>query len=204
MTHTERQAHGFLFQDWIVGRFLDMAYSAEWDIPKKINPISRKSVSIKTAQWKSSVGLGDALKQFGINEDFEMVVAFYKSENDKKKIIHMTLLSVPKEKWKRLWGNMTDKNLKELDGFIKKGEYRNIGGNRLEYFRNEVQRRKKELLSGYTGRISLNPKIDSKKQRRLQCSIPFKVLFEEFGLNKGFMKEAELWEEKVNLNDIRI
>jgi len=36
MKRTERQAHGFIFQDWVVGRFLDMAYTAEWDIPKKL------------------------------------------------------------------------------------------------------------------------------------------------------------------------
>ena len=78
MKRTERQAHGFIFQDWVVGKFLDMAYTAEWDIPKKINHITNKSVSIKTAKWKSGgVGLGDILNQFNIKEDFQMLVAFY-------------------------------------------------------------------------------------------------------------------------------
>ena len=133
-----------------------------------------------------------------------MVVAFYKTENDKKKIMYLVLLSVSKEKWGKMWGNMAEKNLEELITYIKSSDHRNINGEQLERFRKEVQRRKTGLLGDYTGKISLNPKIDSKTQRRLQCSIPFNILFEEFKLTKEFMKEADLWGEKINLNDIRI
>ena len=46
MTRTERQAHGFIFQNWVIRTFLDMKYSGEWDIPAKINSDSKKPVSI--------------------------------------------------------------------------------------------------------------------------------------------------------------
>ena len=99
MTRTERQAHGFIFQDWVFRRFLSLAYSGEWDIPAKINPLTHKNVSIKTAQWKTgSVGLGDVLNQFDINEDFEMLLAFYVNNEKRKNIVNMQLLNITKEK----------------------------------------------------------------------------------------------------------
>lgn len=202
---TERQSHGFIFQDWIVGRFLDMAYTAEWDIPKKINTFSNKNISIKTAKWKTSVGLGDAIHQFKINEDFEMLVAFYIEEEDKKSIINMQLVEIPKEKWRELWGNMTQEKINKLVGLIKNPKGKDISGKKLDDFRAEVQELKKELTKDYTGSFSLHPKIDSKKQRRLQCSLSFEKLFREFKLDKKIMKKYELWGDeivfkKINLN----
>lgn len=203
MPRTERQSHGFIFQNWIIGKFLDMAYTSKWDIPKEINHISNKNISIKTAKWKAGVGLSDALKQFDIDDDFQLLVAFYKGgTNVRKKVVNMQLIDISKEKWKELWGNMTKDKLKEFDSFIKSREHRNLTGSRLNEFRAEVQRRKRDMLSWYNGKIVLNPKIDSKNQRRLQCGIPFKTLFEEFGLNKEIMRTYTLWGEEIILSTI--
>ncbi|MBN2839079.1 MAG: hypothetical protein JXM74_10035 [Fusobacteriaceae bacterium] len=204
MKRGERQAHGFIFQDWIVGRFLDMAYTAEWDIPKKINNFSHKNISIKTAKWKSNVGLGDALNQFNINEDFEMLVAFYKEENDKKIIVNMQLIEISKDKWRELWGNMTEEKIKRLVSLIKHDNGRGLSGQELEDFRAEVQELKRELTEDYTGSFSLHPKIDSKIQRRLQCSISFEKLFHEFQLDKKIMKTYKLWGDELRLNKINL
>ena len=199
---TERQAHGFIFQDWIISKFLDMAYTAKWDIPKEINPLSNKSVSIKTAKYRGGVGLGDALTQFRINEDFQLLVAFYEESENIKKIVNVQLIDIPLIKWKEMWGNLTEEKLLELNNFIKSDEGRNINGAELDRFRANVQRKKNEILKDYTGKFSLNPKIDSKTQRRLQCSIGFNTLFETFGLNDEVMTYCELWGESVRLNSI--
>ncbi len=204
MKRTERQAHGFIFQDWVVGRFLDMAYTAEWDIPKKINNFSHKNISIKTAKWKGSVGLGDALNQFKINEDFEMLIAFYKIENNRKRIINMQLLKITREKWMELWGDMTQDKLEKLISLIKSDEGKGLKGEKLDEFRKKIKQEKSDILKDYTGRFSLHQKIDSKIQRRLQCSLSFGVLFEEFGLNKRVMKKFKLWGQEISLSNIRI
>lgn len=204
MKRGERQAHGFIFQDWVVGRFLDMAYTAEWDIPKKINNFSHQNISIKTTKWKGNIGLGDALNQFRINEDFEMLIAFYKDDNGRKKIINMQLLQIPKEKWKELWGNMTEYKIKKLISYIKSDNGKGLKGDKLNEFRNKVKQDKKELLNDYTGKFSLHQKIDSKIQRRLQCSIPFSILFEEFDLDKKTMNKYNLWGQEIELAKIRL
>ncbi len=204
MKRTERQAHGFIFQDWVVGRFLDMAYTAEWDIPKKINNFSHKNISIKTTKWKGSIGLGDALNQFKIDEDFEMLIAFYKTENNRKKVINMQLLKISQEKWRELWGNMTQYKLEKLISLIKSNEGRGLKGDKLNEFRKKVKQEKSNILNDYTGKFSLHQKIDSKVQRRLQCSLPFGILFEEFKLDKKIMKKFNLWGQEINLNKIRL
>ncbi|MBU3923768.1 MAG: hypothetical protein KJ592_02530 [Nanoarchaeota archaeon] len=204
MKQIERQAHGFIFQNWVIGKFLDMAYTAKWDIPAKINPMTNKNISIKTAQWKSSVGLGDALNQFGIDEDFEMLVAFYVQNDNRKLVVNMQSVEISKEKWRELWGNMTREKLVELQNFIKSKKGRGLKGAELDEFRELVQGKKRELLADYDGKLSLNPKIDSGVQRRLQCSISFNILFEEFNLDKNVMETYRLWKEDIDLRSVKL
>ena len=204
MKQTERQAHGFIFQNWVIGKFLNMAYTTKWDIPAKVNSLTHKSISIKIAKWKSSVYLGDALRQFNIDEDFEMLIAFYVNNRDKKKIINMQLINISLNKWKELWGNMSREKLIELNNLIKSSKGRGLIGKELDEFRKLIQDNKKELLKNYNGKITLHPKIDSKTQRRLQCTISFNTLFREFPLNKKIMKTYNFWGEIVQLSEIKI
>jgi len=171
---------------------------------KKINTFSHKNISIKTAKWKNSVGLGDALKQFRINEKFQILIAFYKIEKGKKKIINMQLIEISRKKWRELWGNMTEYKLEKLLSLIKSSEGKKLRGKKLNEFRKKVKQEKEDIINDYTGRIRLHPKIDSKTQRRLQCSLPFGVLFEEFKLDKRIMKKFNLWEKEIILNKIKL
>jgi hypothetical protein len=202
----ETKAHGFIFQNWVIRTFLSMTYSGEWDIPAKINPISKKPVSIKTAQWESGLGLGDVLNQFKINEDFERLVAFYINNGKRKKVVNMVLVSISKDKWRELWGNMTLQKLESFDKLVRSEEGRNLKGKELDDFRANVQVVKKDLLKDYTGKFTINPKIDSENQRRVQCGLGFDDLFSEFGLgeSKKQMKTYNLWGREIKLGDIRL
>lgn len=204
MTRTERQAHGFIFQDWIVGKFLDMFYTAKWDIPSEINKHTHKSVSIKTAQWKSSIGLGDVLTQFDINEDFELLVAFYEKIGDKKKVVNMQVVTILKEKWGELWGNMRREDLEKFDKMVRSSEGRHLTGEALDNFRAKVQQVKREIFKDYNGKFSINPKIDSKNQRRVQCGFPFNYFFDEFGLTPEKNKSYTLWGQEIKFKDVRL
>lgn len=204
---TERQAHGFIFQNWVLRTFLDLAYSGEWDIPSKINPITKKPVSIKTAQWETGgVSFGDALNQFNVNEDFEIVVAFYEIRGNKKKVVNMQLVPITKEKWREMWGNMTIKKLEEFDNLVRCEDGRSLEGQKLNDFRDDVQKKKEIMLEGYTGKFSIHPKIDSKNQRRVQCSIPFNTFFKEFGLEdkKKKFTTYTLWGKEIKLSSIKL
>jgi hypothetical protein len=207
LTRTERQAHGFVFQDWVFRKFLSLAYSGDWDIPAKVNPLTHKNVSIKTAQWKKgSIDLGDIFKQFDIYEDFEMLLAFYINDGKRKKIVNMQLLNISKDKWRELWGNMKREYLEKFDSYVKCVDNRNLKGEKLDIFRADVQNLKKELFCDYNGKISINPKIDSKSQRRVQCSISFNDIFNVFGLDdkKKEMTTCNLWGEEIRLSDIKL
>jgi hypothetical protein len=204
MTRTERQAHGFIFQNWVMRKFLDIAYSGEWDIPSRINPITGKSVSIKTANWKSGIGLGDIINQFNIDEDFELLVAFYEDYGKKKKVVYMQLVEIKKEKWKQMWGNAKRDDVVKFDALVKSKEGRNLANGLLDTFRDKVQKYKEEVFKDYDGEFSINPKIDSKKQRRVQCSLGFNIFFKTFDLKCEKMKTYNLWGEQIRLIDIKL
>jgi len=202
MTRTERQAHGFIFQGWVFRKFLKLAYSGEWDIPAKINPLTHKSVSIKTAQWKSGIGLGDILIQYDINEDFEMLVAFYEKKGNKKKVVSMHLVEISIDKWRQLWGNIRKEDLIKFDTLVRSEAGRNLKGKKLDDFRANIQKTKNELFKDYNGKFSINPKIDSDNQRRVQCGLGFKDFFETFNLKCDKISEYDLWGEKIKLSSI--
>lgn len=168
----ERQKHGLKFEDWVKKTFFDIYYTSEWDIPEELNPNKRGGpISIKTAKWKGSVYFGDAIRQFDIKTDFTLIVGFWIKISGKKKIVKITESIISKSAWKKFWGSISKEDLLKLDKCIKNRskDYRIV--------RIEAQELKK-TLNTKSSIITLNPKIDSKNQRRLQCSIPFKKFFE--------------------------
>jgi len=116
----------------------------------------------------------------------------------------MQLIEISRKKWRELWGNMTEYKLEKLLSLIKSSEGKKLRGKKLNEFRKKVKQEKEDIINDYTGRIRLHPKIDSKTQRRLQCSLPFGVLFEEFKLDKRIMKKFNLWEKEIILNKIKL
>ncbi|MBI2252418.1 MAG: hypothetical protein HYU63_06745 [Armatimonadetes bacterium] len=164
-------------------------YSAKWDVPAEHNlNYGRIPVSIKTAKYPTSIGLGDAIRQFETDQDFLFIVGFWSQEADFKRIVNVSHVTVKKDLWRSLWGCVTYEALKELDNLIK--------NTNLHYFeaRSKAQQLKRiPPLSQCP--ITLNPKIDSKTQRRLQCSIGFDLFFKKIavGFSDKAVKEPTLW-----------
>ena len=114
----EVQNHGFMFENWIKDTFFNGyrgGYSDKWDVPVEFNSKNKLPVSIKTAKYGSTIGLGDAIRQFNTNEDFLLIVGFWKQEGKLKHIVNVSAVVVKKEVWKNLWLPIKFDNLKKLD-----------------------------------------------------------------------------------------
>ena len=181
----EVQFHGFSFERWarntFFGKYLGN-YMQKWDIPASENkkeevPIEWRNfpVSIKTAKWGSPVGLGDAIRQRNINESFVMIAGFWRQITPQEKWFkEIGVVKFHPEFWNSLWGAISLAMLREMDSKIK--------DLRLHYSdARKVAKQWKSQLVISGSKIVINPKIDSKKQRRIQCSLPFKIFWEAAG-----------------------
>ena len=113
--------------------------------------------------------LGDALRQYDINEPFLLIVGFWKQDGRDKKFVQSLVARIEPDQWRELWAPVTRKDLEAMDKLVKDTS-RPISG-----ARREVLKRKKQPPFSQAV-IQLNPKID-KSQRRLQCSISYVRLF---------------------------
>lgn len=171
----EVQEHGFTFEKWVHDTFFDSykarSYADEWDVGKEFNVnYGGVPVSIKTAKYGSPVGLGDALRQFRIHEDFLLVVGYWRQEEKKKRIVNIVAAPVTIALWRSLWHPITLEDLRELDTTIK--------DRTLSYQQARAEAQRIKAQPPFTqAHITVNPKIDSKTQRRLQCSLGFSTLF---------------------------
>lgn len=189
----EVQSHGLVFERWVCDTFFDgyrpSRYTQKWDIPAEANtrhgglPVNPKAV-----KHRSPVGLGDALQQFDIDEPFILVLGFWRQEGGEKRFVNITAITVTPEQWRKLWGPVTRADLEKLDAVIKDRS--------LDY--REARRRAQAMKNAppFTqSLIVLNPKIDSKTQRRLQCSLRFKDVFAHLApdTDSGVRAEPMLW-----------
>lgn len=172
---TEVQMHGLGFEHWVADTFFDgyrpSSPTQKWDIPGSANRrFGGIPVNPKAAKFGQAIGLGDALRQFDIDEPFLLVVGFWKQEGDSKRFVQSLAVRVTPDQWRKMWGGITRKDLETLDRLVKDRS------RSLEDVRREA-RRIKSSPPFNDAVIQVNPKIDS-SQRRLQCSIPYKQLFE--------------------------
>jgi hypothetical protein len=85
-----------------------------------------------------------------------------------------------------LWGELTLAEIQEIDLVVK---------NQNEHYsivRTKAREWKKRPAIA-TSTIVINPKIDSKIQRRIQCSLPYKTFWIAVGREASPQKDPELW-----------
>jgi hypothetical protein len=197
----EVQRHGFDFENWVKEKFFEKfeaKYTTKWDVPKEANNLDivpkefhNLSVSIKTCKFGSPIGFGDALRQFNNYEDFLLIVGFWKQSGIYKNFVAVEGVKITASNWKHLFLPLILDDLNLLDSTIKNTE--------LDY--SEARKRAKEIKKSEKfaqTKIVLNPKIDSKTQRRLQCSLPFNVFWEDFvGIECYQNVDCDLFGENV-------
>ena len=189
----EVQSHGLVFEQWVRDTFFDSykppSYTQKWDIPAAANkqhggvPVNPKAI-----KYGAPVDLGDALRQFAVDEPFILVVGFWQQEGEEKRFVNIVAPRIEPAAWKKLWGPVTLADLQRLDGVIKDKS--------LTPEQARVAAQKIKNLPPFTQAvIEVNPKIDSKTQRRLQCSVRFADVFKYLapGADPKPQEHAALW-----------
>lgn len=171
----ERQHHGVVFEKWVRDTFFDgytpPGYTQKWDVPAASNTRhGGVPANPKAAKYRGPVDLGDALRQYDINEPFLLVIGYWEQTPAGRRMVNIVPIRVEPATWRKLWGDITRTDLEKLDAVIKD---RSLS---YEEARRQAQAIKRQ--PPFTGAvITLNPKIDSKIQRRLQCSLSFSDVF---------------------------
>lgn len=188
----EVQRHGLVFERWVRDTFFHgyqpTGYTQRWDIPAEANkdhggvPVNPKAVKHGTP-----VDLGDAVRQYEIDEPFVLLVGFWQQEGDTKRFVQFAAPLIRPEKWRELWGPVTYADLLKLDELIKDT------GRPIEEIR-KLALKIKNAPPFSQAIIQVNPKIDA-TQRRLQCSIRFADFFKHLApdLSAEPQPEPKLW-----------
>lgn len=174
-TAQEVPPHGLGFERWVRDTFFHgykpASYTQRWDIPAIENrdhggiPVNPMAVKLGTA-----VDLGDAFRQYEIDEPFLLIVGFWAQDGDVKRIVNIAAPEVRPELWRRLWAPVTYADLLKLDALIK-----DTGRSVEEIRRLALKMKTSPPFSEAV--IQVNPKIDPLGQRRLQCSLRFTDFF---------------------------
>ncbi|NJM50485.1 MAG: hypothetical protein HC843_06010 [Sphingomonadales bacterium] len=174
------QLHGKRFEDFIKGCGLfpgasdqSRSVTAGFDIEAKFDRSKGLATSIK-ASGNDTIGLSDARRFFSVIQPYRMIVGRYRQSGGQKVFaeVHECILS--QEAIVTLHGAMT---LEIVTDFHEGLLLNNFPQDQHLAARAWAQDRKAALAQVET-KIILNPKIDSKSQRRLQCSVHLGDLIE--------------------------
>ena len=170
----EVQSHGYQWEKWLRDTFFDGyegGYTDEWDVSKAANKkYGDVPVSIKFTKYGTSVDLGDALRQFSIDEKFMIIIGYWKQEGDRKRVVNIVAPILTAEQWHKMFEPIAKEDLQKLDSTVKN---RDLTPREAALEASKIKRAEPFTKAPMT----MNPKIDSKGQRRLQCSLRFDYVF---------------------------
>ena len=175
---TRNQLHGKKFEDFIkgCGRFpgasdAERSVTASFDIEARFDRKHGLPTSIK-ATGNSGVALSDARRFWSLNEAFRMIVGVYRQEAEQKVFAQVHEFVLTPEMLLTLRGTVTLNEVTRLHEGIGSAHFP-VGDhvNARRWVKTELA-----MLRSTYGAVKLNPKIDSKDQRRVQCSVPLAAL----------------------------
>ena len=139
------------------------------DISKEENALDpSETQSIKTTSG-NQIDCGDVLRlyDYDYKEKHTMIVFCYAQEASKRRINRILELNMNEEFKNVLFGTVKREQIESLDTYVK-----SIPKNgRTKIHSDTYKKMAKALKVSSNGWISYAPKVDSKSQRRLQCSI---------------------------------
>ena len=194
----EVQNHGVVFEQWIRDTFFDgyqpESYTQKWDIPASANKkFGGIPVNPKAIKYKGSLDMGDALRQYDIDEPFWLIIGYWQQQDKNKRFVNVVAERIEPKVYRKLWGDITRADLEKLDAVIKTTpDYKEA--------RRLAQEMKRQAPYS-SSLITLNPKIDSHGQRRLQCSLSFGKVFQYLApkADPGIQEKPMLWGVPVDI-----
>jgi len=164
------------FERWVRDTFFDgykpASYTQRGDIPAAANPeYGGIPVNPKASPYGTALDLGDALRQYEIDEPFLLIVGSWQQTGDGRRIVNITAPVVRPELWRQLWAPVTYADLLRFDALVK-----DLGPSVEETRRLALKMKNSPPFSAAV--IQVNPRIDARGQRRLQCSLRFADFFE--------------------------
>jgi len=177
---SNNQKHGKSFEDLIKINYSGSSdhgrlNTSRFDIESKFDKDKNLPTSVKTTK-SNTVCLSDARRIFSNNEPHRIIVGKYEQNNNRKAINEIYEIIVNEKTLDKLKGNLDFKQVEDFHNSLKnfkKGEHTEA--------RDYAKKHKQEIIESTDALIQLNAKIDSKTQRRLQCSIGLDKLIETVG-----------------------
>ena len=170
----EVQAHGNYYEDLKTRQITGLSkaeydalkengYTSGMDIMKGL--MSPYDYSIKTSKG-NTVDCGDILRRRQ-ETDYNLVVGCYSQVGDNKVFYSEYTFYIRPEHESILWGRMNYNQLAEYVDYIK-----NIPAGREAQQETKTERTVlKNCIEDKNALVKIYPKVDSKKQRRVQCSV---------------------------------
>ena len=175
----EVQAHGNYYEDLKTRQITGLSkaeydalkengYTSGMDIMKGL--MSAYDYSIKTSKG-NTVDCGDILRRRQETE-YHLVVAQWEQAGDNKVFYNEYTFFITPDLEQKLWGKMNYNLLAEYVDYIK-----NIPAGKQAQQETKTERTVlKNCISDKNALVKIHPKVDSKKQRRVQCSVKINEL----------------------------
>tara|TARA_Y100000004_G_scaffold190076_1_gene246648 strand:+ start:646 stop:1257 length:612 start_codon:yes stop_codon:yes gene_type:complete len=176
----EVQQHGNKFEDVVI-RDRTKLSKKEYDKLKKNGYTSPFDLcnglkvdydaSIKTT-GSNTVCCSDLLRMMSHRKYYRLIVGCYKQEGKSKKFHTQYEFFIAPEDYSKLWGKMDYQLVESFVDFVKAIPHGPEAQKDTKSVRDQFQ----EQVSCEEALFNINPKVDSKKQRRVQCSVPLDKL----------------------------
>lgn len=185
----EVQHHGILFENNIIfditgfskkeyQQKLPEKYTSIMDIVK--NVYSKKDYSIKVSKEGKGIGCADILRFLSnFKNEFTIIVGCWKKLDDENKQFYQIYeFDITPEHTKAFWGGLNADNLTPFVEYVKSIE----PGKKAQKENQKLWKEKRAALYETYGQgiVSIDAKIDSKDQRRVQCSIKLEDMIRVF------------------------
>lgn len=188
---TESQAHGFKFEDSLKEQVFKIdtkiKYTSKYDIPKEFNIINNHNISIKTT-GNRDIGCADIFR-FLESDETEMIITCYKQDGDYKIVKETYSLQLTEDFMKSLNDDINKDELNQLNQLIKNIPHGKVSEETKKEYKNKC----KQLSLEY---FIVNPKVDSKKQRRVQCTLKLDAILNRKDIKYEIFNGAEYYGKK--------
>lgn len=171
-SHSERQGHGFDFEDFVKEKFNILPcpeghYTYKWD-----GVLNGYPVSIKTEKIGSDIEMASFIRNANNTDDFYLIVGFWSGE--KNNIVSIETLFIKGDEWHSLFD---DTIVKECENFLN--EITNDVSDD-EKWANGREILKEKWQTQTSNLIRPRFKRDHKTQKRMQCAINNKDFYNYF------------------------